>query len=303
MTRKRLAVVLAGLLAPSIAVACVAIGANGPIKVRGEDALIVWDPATKTEHFVRRASFADAPADFAFLVPTPSKPELGEVPVAVFDRLYERYKAPEPRLRSAPSNGPIAAAAMAPPRVDVVEHKVVAGLDATVLRANDGKALAEWLAAHKYPSGPAIEAWLTPYVKRGAYVTAFKLAGGAGAGASPNPQTAVRMTFTTDAPMFPYSEPSKGSPRPFRLSVIAPSKMAGTVEGKAWTATVGFAGPLGEDDAREILDGVTPRASQKSSYLTVFDEPSSVRGAADLVLVPAKEQTRVASTIHTKIVF
>lgn len=302
MNSKRLAVV-AALLAPSVALACVALGVNGPIKVRGEEALIVWDPATKTEHLIRRASFADAPAEFAFLVPTPGKPELGEVPIAVFDRLYARYKAPEPRaLRSAPSNGPIAAAAE-PQSVEVVAHRVVAGLDATVLRASDPRALDQWLASHKYPSGPAIAAWLVPYVKRGAYVTAFKLAGGAGAAASPNPQTAVRMTFTTETPMFPYSEPTKGSPRPFRLSVIAPSKMAGAVDGKPWKAAVGFAAPLSEDETHELLDGVTPRSGHKSSFLTVFDEPGSVRGAADLLLAPTSDRARVSSTIHTKIVF
>ena len=53
------------------------------MRIAEESAVIVWEGATRTEHFVRRATFATTAADFGFLVPTPSKPELAEVVKAV----------------------------------------------------------------------------------------------------------------------------------------------------------------------------------------------------------------------------
>ena len=42
------------------------------VDVAYEEALIVWDDAAKTEHFVRRATFEGTAYDFGFLVPTPN---------------------------------------------------------------------------------------------------------------------------------------------------------------------------------------------------------------------------------------
>lgn len=49
-----------------------------PVAVADESAIIVWDAATETQHFVRRASFRTDAEDFGFLVPTPSRPRLAE---------------------------------------------------------------------------------------------------------------------------------------------------------------------------------------------------------------------------------
>jgi hypothetical protein len=56
------------------------------VAIEHEDALIVWDPGKGMEHFIRRARFDTTAKDFGFLVPTPSKPELAEVPDSLFDR-------------------------------------------------------------------------------------------------------------------------------------------------------------------------------------------------------------------------
>ena len=71
------------------------------ISVTMEDVCIVWDPKSKTEHFIRRANFESESEDFGFLVPTPSKPELGEANQALFQRLETAVK-PEsiPKVRS-----------------------------------------------------------------------------------------------------------------------------------------------------------------------------------------------------------
>jgi len=43
-----------------------------------QSVIILWDAATKTEHFIRKASFKSDADDFGFLVPTPTRPELAE---------------------------------------------------------------------------------------------------------------------------------------------------------------------------------------------------------------------------------
>ena len=61
--------------AAGVAIACApAPHANDRVYVIEESAVIVWDPATKTEHFIRRATFHGKAGDFGFLVPTPSVP-------------------------------------------------------------------------------------------------------------------------------------------------------------------------------------------------------------------------------------
>ena len=77
-------------LAPRDATACAtAPPAGAVVSVAEESAVIVWDEATKTEHFVRRATFRSAAKDFGFLVPTPSKPELAEASDDSFTRLED----------------------------------------------------------------------------------------------------------------------------------------------------------------------------------------------------------------------
>ncbi|MDZ4803937.1 MAG: hypothetical protein SGI90_03605 [Candidatus Eisenbacteria bacterium] len=52
---------------------CVANFADQPVRIAGQEVLIVWDAETGTEHFVRRANFraGQATESFGFLVPTP----------------------------------------------------------------------------------------------------------------------------------------------------------------------------------------------------------------------------------------
>jgi hypothetical protein len=50
--------------------ACCAVGRSGvPVVNADQTVIILWDAATKTEHFIRQASFQSDADDFAFLVP------------------------------------------------------------------------------------------------------------------------------------------------------------------------------------------------------------------------------------------
>ena len=77
-----------------VALACApAPHAGDEIAIVEESAVIVWDPAAKTEHFIRRATFRGKEGhDFGFLVPTPAAPTLSEVDDAIFEKLEARTR-------------------------------------------------------------------------------------------------------------------------------------------------------------------------------------------------------------------
>ena len=85
------AVVVLGLLVvtvptPEPVAACAAApvhGGNG-VQIASESALIVYDSATKTEHFLRTANFDTSSSEFGFFVPTPTRPELAEAAADIF---------------------------------------------------------------------------------------------------------------------------------------------------------------------------------------------------------------------------
>jgi hypothetical protein len=290
-------------IAPNRARACATAwpeGAAAP-RIVGEEALLVWEPAAQREHFIRRANFAGVSGDFGFLVPTPSRPTLAEADDGVFAKLAKIYTyvppPPQTLSRSRSAGGLIAASAEAP--VTVVEERRVAGLDATVLAATDAAALNQWLGAHRYPSRPGLTQWLARYVAQGYYVTAFRYA--AQPGASPVNSRAVRLTFTTPRPFYPYAEPSdapRGPGRAFRLSVVSTARMDGLVGTRPWSARTGYSGRPA--NLREVLRGVVPDASLGAGpWLTTFDEPSSTRGGEDLFFVRTRATRGVPPSIRT----
>lgn len=295
--------VLVPELRSSEASACAAIGRRGPMPIEGEEALIVWDAERRTQHFVRTAAFSGADADFGFLVPTPSRPELAEVAEDVFQRLFEVYRAPPPpapqRADRSRSRGLLTSAATPP--VEVLERRTVAGLDAAVLRANDAGALDAWLARHGYPSSDALRTWLAPYVSRGWIVTAFRIDPGAQRGTG-FATRALRMSFQTDTPFFPYSEPASpnASPRPFRVSVVSSTRMRVRAGTAAWSGRVGYADRPGAA-LSSALRGIVPREGV-GAWLTVFDEPRSQRGRDDLFFEPDPSTARTPSVLTAPIV-
>jgi len=295
------ALALASSIVTPRADACFAVGRRGPVPIRGEEAMIVWDAARRTEHLVRRAGFRSVRSDFGFLVPTPSRPELLEVASGFFDTLFNFYAASPREIVQASSGGGDGrrGAAAARPEVRVLEQRHLAGMEATVLLANDAGALSGWLRRHRYPSSRALSTWLEPYVAQGWTVTAFRVDP---SGGSSTFQTAsVRLSFATERPFFPYSEPAAGPARPFRVSVIAPTKMraelarVGDTNVEPWGVPVGYAGaPAG----LSRLESTVPLGSiPHGSWLTTFDEPRSRRGDRDLFFTAAPDASPVTSSI------
>lgn len=302
-----LALLVAALLPARIASACAAVfRPEAPVHIKGEEALIVWDPQRGRQHFIRKAGFEGATEDFGFLVPTPGRPMLGEADAAVFRRLFELYRRTDPAARGARGRRAVAVGAgAARPAVTVIERRVVAGLDAAVLAANDAGALDRWLEEHRYPSGEPLREWLTPYVERGWFITAFRYAASEGGAFSSNN---VRMSFDTDVPFFPYSEPRahrRGPARPFRVSVIAPYRVDAREGARPARIRAGYADRLPALSLEGLLrdtDIPAQTLPRDGAWLTVFDEHRSRRGAHDLTFVRAAQQRAIPSRITRPIV-
>src|SRR5262245_27682159 len=173
---------------PNSAPACaVAPPRDGHVSIFDESAIIVWDAATKTEHFIRRAAFQATVKDFGFIVPTPSKPTLTEVDDQAFAE-FARITAPKivTRTRQTSCGGcgcsggkgvflaPDAAAPNA--KVTVLDEVQVAGYDAAVLEADNAEVLGKWLTDHGYEFSPALKDWAEAYIKMKWKFTAFKIA-------------------------------------------------------------------------------------------------------------------------------
>ncbi|MBX3226542.1 MAG: DUF2330 domain-containing protein [Labilithrix sp.] len=308
------AVVAAVVLGPRIAAACApAPRARERVAVAEESAIIVWDEAAKREHFIRRASFRSEARDFGFLVPTPSRPELAEADETAFEELesavrpeleYREHTAVEPTLlllfpfmfysRSA------AAPEMAPVRV--LEAKRVGDYDATVLEADDAGALGDWLTQRGYAKGQALTEWLVPYVEKKWKLTAFKIADDVDAGASTRElgTRAVRMSFTTDRPFFPYREPRDqreslpphlSSTRSLRVFFFGAGRAAATIGAGAtvFPGKTTWSGPLHAGHVPHLSVALPAGA-----WLTAFEDDASPRpGVDELWLDRAKEQSPV----------
>ena len=278
------------------------------VRVDGEEVLIVWDADARREHLIRHIGFRGDTDDFGFLVPTPSTPEVAEVQGLPFDPLYRLYHRSAPvrharGRRSARSSSAMSSGAA--PSVRVVAQHELAGQTATVLAANDASALNGWLASHGYPHGPALQAYVTPYVQRGWMITAFRYVARGAHVRSP----VIRLSFDTEQPFFPYAEPASTEARParhFRVSVLAHHPMQGQLSangegGRRWGAQVGFRRRLTPAETARVQSASQLTTAPALRYLTVFDEPRSVRGDLDLWFRPQGGAPDVQPRLRTAV--
>lgn len=274
---------------------------GGQVRIATESALIIWDESSKTQHFIRRASFETRLPYFGFLVPTPAKPELAEVPDELFRQL-EDWTKPETQVKTVFHEVHLTCSASAikqSGQVEVLARQHVAGYDAVVLKANDAQALQAWLAEHNYDLRPGLPEWLEPYIKAGWIITAFQVTKTDKEDDRLSTQ-GVRMSFHTDRPFFPYREPTDSSEGPrdrrlLRLFVVSGQRMQGDLDEKGthWPGKAVWAKPLTEDQWHRLtalFDGRQVRFPA-GAWLTVFDDDSSPRpGSAELWFSPSPDQ-------------
>jgi hypothetical protein len=301
-------------LAGLVARACAPVmEKGGHVTIASESAVILYDEKTKTEEFIRRASFQTQVPYFGFLVPTPTQPAIDETPDEVFQTL-EDWTKPEVVTQTVtrPRGAKVAfatrdSAPAAGAAVEVLDVQFVAGGKATVLKANDAQALKEWLQKHGYVTRPDLEKWLAPYIKQGWYITAFQIikAEKENQGLSTK---AMRMTFKTDRPFYPYAEPDDQRRagggfvprRLLRIFLISSSRMEGKLDHPAtrYPGQAAWANRLSDERRAAVvakIGGKEKAILPASAWLTVFDDRSSPRpGVADLYFSPSPDQSTIA---------
>jgi len=303
------------------------------VEIASESALIIWDEATKTEHFIRQATFHSTSPDFGFLVPTPSQPELAESDASVFAQLstytapqveFRTVKMPRPKPQkhaASDANMPTAAAPGEPPRgVEVLEHTEVGGMEAVVLKfrrgpkadaTEDAKELAAWLKDHGYEFGPHLVNWLKPYIENDWVMTAFRVARRvpvSTAPGAPKPAIqemqgkAIRMSFKTDRPFYPYREPEEPKAKPdakkqpwsphaaqrfLRVFFLGAKRVGGTLGAgdTPWNAGTAWSDKLNEEQLKKVsaVAKLPEGALKNAAWLTEFEDYSSPRPATDEV--------------------
>jgi Uncharacterized protein conserved in bacteria (DUF2330) len=314
------ACLLAGHATPPSPACCPAPPSGKPVVNADQTVVILWDAASKTEHFIRRASFKSDADDFGFLIPSPTRPDLNESGNDAFPYL-QKLTEPEVQVVKRPTGGggcgcgdtgttkkSTGATAMmaAKAEVRVLQEKEVAGFNAAVLEADSATVLVKWLEEHGYAFSPAIEAWAKPYVEAKWKITALKVAKPKeGADTKAVTAAALRMTFQTDRPLFPYREPDSASAaaalganhRLLRIYFLSDARYQGELTPESpWTGRVAWAGKLAEANRKRTLEllNLPETTGPTDCWLTEFEDPWPYRVApADLYFTRSSDQTTV----------
>lgn len=294
--------------------ACCPAGPQGkPVVNADQTVVILWDAENKTQHFIRQASFKSDAADFAFLIPTPNEPELEESGNEAFPFLA-KVTAPEIQMRSRPSTGvgcgcsagPGAVKSAALPDVVVLSEKKVAGFNAQVLEATSAAALVSWLKEHGYEFSPEVEAWVQPYIEQKWKITALRVAKEEGEQESKQlGAAALRLSFKTDQPLFPYREPDpeqaaaalNAKQRLLRIFFVADKRFQGELTKESpWTGSVAWSDKLSSDQRNELLEHLALPGSTGPAefWLTEFEDYWPYKAApADLYFAASETQESV----------
>jgi hypothetical protein len=306
------AIALSALI-PATGNGCCALGRAGqPVVNADQTVLLVWDPKTKTEHFIRKASFKADGADFGFLVPTPSKPELSESGNDAFP-----YLANITRPLPKSGGGGFGCGCskkermLAQKSVTVIERKEVAGFDAAVLSANSATALTGWLKTNGYHFSPEVEAWAAPYIRDGWMMTALRVIKPTGEKEDPDVSaSALRITFSTERPIFPYREPDSreaakkvgASSRLLRLYFISDARYEGALGGtNSWSGKAVWSNAITDADKAKLIGHLKlPESSGPAKWwLTEFEDrwPYGI-APGDLYFAPSKKQEPLARSLY-----
>lgn len=257
---------------------CAVAYRQGNVLLNGEQCLIVWDAETQTEHFVRQASFDTREPDFGFVVPTPTVPTLGEADEAVFKVLADYVR---PFL--AVGRGSRSGASSGGSGVEVLQVQDVGDYRATTVRAKDGRSLSAWLSANGYKSRPALTQWSAYYAKKKWVFTALKFMGHR---EGLEPTKALRLSFKTKSPHYPYKMPKDTWPggwhRPMTVYFVASEEQYGRYAQTkaAWEAQWVWSGEMNNALITDVVDlaGLSYAQIPSRPVLTVMRNRSNDHG-------------------------
>ncbi len=279
---KRLALGIVAMVGVAVGTACLsAVGSQYPmVHVASEEVAIIYDARTQTEHFIRKAKFDSEAPDFAFVAPTPSRPELGEADSALFT-LLRKFVPPPPRNEGGGLDR--RAGGGREPAVQVIETKDVAGMRATILKARKAADLQKWLRANGYATPVGFTDWVRPYLVGDWHLTAFKfIKKGESADVSTK---SIRLSFKTDRPYYPYRIPKGENPfgRDLRIYVVAPFPVDAKTGNMPRTRQLFHAGALPDETYLRLLalGQIDPDLAGPRAVLTIFSDSGDERAGAD----------------------
>jgi len=290
--------------APS-ASACCAVTRDGSLVVNADQTVImIWDSATKSQHFIRQADFKTDAPDVGFIVPSPSRPQLAEAGKAAFASLAE-ITAPYVRTGGGGGIG-CSAPDVSPARqssVRIIEQKRVAGYDATVLTARSGTDLVEWLQQNGYPHSPETAAWAAPYLGGDWHFTAMKVAK-TDATQPDLAASALRITFRTERPLFPYREPESSvakrklnaPARLLRIYFIADARYTAALDGGGkWTGKAVWSDEITAHRERLLRELKLPASTGPQNWvLTEFEDRwPYTQATGDLYFTKSSDSSRL----------
>lgn len=279
-----------------------------------EQVLVIHDPATEQEHFIREVAFRDAKEPFGFVVPTPSRPTVAKVAHSPFERLASDYYpdppgAPPVDLGLSGLSGGGTGTGAGASQVTVLSQERVGSFTAFVLAASDGAALRSWLDRNQLATTPASDAWLAHYVALGFYFVALRYE-------APDAKTirertraeTVRISFASPLPFYPYREPDHATapgtaPRelavwlvtPERFVPVAAKKVGDAIDWRRpWIEGVRHDPVKVEELQRQLgaeLGALLPASKDALTVQTFQDQKRSRQGWGDVVLVPEKART------------
>ena len=221
---------------------------RGIIGFSGQSNIVIWDPNTQIEHFVRTASFTSKSENFEFIAPTPSIPKIVDADRSCFDLLHRILNV---GLRPDEYSGSGGAAFGGGGGVSVIQSVEVGNLQATTLSALDSESLKNWLRENDYKISNTQTEWFDHYIKLGWVLTAFKYNS-----KKKNVKTeAIRMTFKTDQPYNPYYVPKDNWSKNAQLELIliSPVELKAFV-GKStpWLTEPSFPRTMVESDVLDL---------------------------------------------------
>lgn len=132
------------------------------------------------EHLILSVQYAGATSQFAWVIPTETRPQVDVQKGAPFHELWRLTEIRQPMPAAAPGGGSRAETAARPP-VTVVERKVAGPYELIVLQATSGGGLYDWLERNGFKLTPEARGALDDYVKRNFYFAAARMRPGGAA--------------------------------------------------------------------------------------------------------------------------
>lgn len=168
------------------------------------------------ERLILQVSYKGNVKEFAWLVPTPSRPTLSKVGWPIFHQLHQatapvyRYWLNADELLATGGGMMFAKARggrVARPAVEVLEQRKIGFYDIAVLRASDSGALVGWLQDNCYAVTTRLTGVLDDYIRRGWVFTAARINTGAEEEAkeplSQGVLQSIQLEFPSRQPIYP----------------------------------------------------------------------------------------------------